>query len=505
MSERIATSRSGAPTAFRGAIALHSAYDPVAEADRYAAALAIQEKTTILILIEPALGYLTGALRRRFPGRRLIAVHCSSFYDPATLVETADAEWRPGQDTDSNAFLETQIKDWEAARTQVIEWRPAIAAYGEAAAEAFRAVSTFLRRCSANDDTNRAFGRRWLRNALRNAGTAERELAPEPGDAPVVVARGLVARHPGAGAAPGAGPAAGPSLERHAESIAAARREGRCTVIAVSSAAEALLAAGIPPDLAVASDGGGWATFHLFSAARSTLPLAATLTAQVPSALFTGPILAIADGSAWQSLLLSSFGRSFLVAPQRGTVTATAIDLALAITSGPVYVAGLDLANQGLRTHARPYALDRFREDAASRFVPAYGAAYERERMIRSSSAMGVYAAWFADRAERYAPRIRTLGAAHPALSNFPRADRIESAGDREPRFRVRPLGAPAAPAVRYATALAALTGGLARGNEAIEQELGALLLGADFEDIKPDERRAAVADAVRTAAAGIA
>ncbi len=487
MSERIATARSGAPTAYRGSIALHSSYDPVAEADRYAAALAVSEKTSILILIEPALGYLTGALRRRFPSHRLIAVHCSSFFDPAGLAERADAEWRPGQDVDCAAFLETQIKDREAERTQVIEWRPATAAYGEAARDAFRAVSDFLRRCSANESTTRAFGRRWLRNALRNAGTAERELAPEPGDAPIVVV------------------GAGPSLEDQADEIATARLAGRCTVIAVSSATSALLSAGIRPDLVVASDGGGWATFHLFPSARSALPLAASVTAQVPSAFASVPILPIADGSAWQRILLSRFDRSFFVAPQRGTVTATAIDLALALTGGPVYVAGLDLASRGIRTHARPYALDRFREDSAHRFVPEYSAAFERDLMIRASSAMDVYASWFADRAERYSLRIRTLGSANPALARFKRTDRIEEAGSRRPRFLVRPLGAPAEPRARYAAALTALMEELANGETPLEEELGSLLLGSDFADIPADEKRTAVADAVRTAAAGIA
>lgn len=411
MTERLATARNGAPTAYLGNIALHSAYDPVAEADRFVASLEVAENIRFFILVEPCLGYLTASLRRRFPASRILALHCSPFFKSSVLAAVSDAEWNPGEPEEMETFLEDNLEDWEAAHAQVVEWRPAITAYGKAARDTFLAIASFLKRAAANENTVRAFGRRWLRNAVRNCVNIESSLTLISGDASVVVA------------------GAGPGLEEQTDEIAKARSTFPCPVIAVSSAVSALLFRGIVPDLVVTSDGGGWATFHLFDAARSRLPIAAALVAQLPSTLASQPVLTIADGSVWQRVLLASAGHPFITSPQRGTVTATAIDLAMAATRGTVFIAGMDLSNRDLRTHSRPYALDRFREREASRFKPEYGAAYERSGMIRDSSALDVYASWFAGRDAGYTSRLAALGSIHPALGSIRRCDRIEEGG----------------------------------------------------------------------------
>jgi hypothetical protein len=494
MTERLAKARNGAPTAYLGNIALHSAYDPVAEADRFVASLEVAENVRFFILVEPCLGYLTASLRRRFPDARILALHCSPFFKSSALAAVADAEWNPEEPMEMATFLEDNLEDWEAAHAQVIEWRPAIAAYGEAARDTFHAIASFLKRAAANEATVRAFGRRWLRNAVRNSVNIERAITLISGDAPVVVA------------------GAGPGLEEQTDEIARARACFPCPVIAVSSAVGALLFRGIIPDLVVTSDGGGWATFHLFDAARSRLPIAAALVAQLPSTLTSQPILTIADGSVWQRVLLASAGHPFVTAPQRGTVTATAIDLAMAATTGTVFVAGMDLASRDLRTHSRPYALDRFRECEASRFKPEYGAAYERSGMIRNSSALDIYASWFAGRDASYTGRLAALGAIHPALASIRHTDRIEEGGKLSLRMEGVHSENALGPRQRRSAAIGALLAALESGTGGgrLEKELTALLLGGPdpahnaAHNAARDAKLKVLRDAVLNAAAGL-
>jgi hypothetical protein len=118
----------------------------------------------------------------------------------------------------------------------------------------------------------------------------------------------------------------------------------------------------------------------------------------------------MSDGSFWQNYLLRSLGIPFINLIQRGTVTASALDLALALTGGGVFIAGTDFSHRDILTHARPYAFDRLREEWADRFSPAYSQSWDRARSIAASGSHGIYAAWFKQRLEACPKRLFTLG-----------------------------------------------------------------------------------------------
>jgi hypothetical protein len=179
----------------------------------------------------------------------------------------------------------------------------------------------------------------------------------------------------------------------------------------------ALLTGGVVPDLALSTDGGGWALLHLYEALRRPpeTGFAAALCAALPSQMAALPWLPLGDGSLWQNLLLEGAGCPRLNFPQRGTVTASALDLAFALTSGPVYIAGTDLACRDLRTHSRPYAFDRLMEDGASRLSPAYSRAFTRA--AGASGSHGIYADWFRRHLDSYPARLFSLGSNNPVFS----------------------------------------------------------------------------------------
>jgi len=194
--------------------------------------------------------------------------------------------------------------------------------------------------------------------------------------------------------------------------------------MAVSSSVPALKAGNLFPDLVISTDGGNWANFHLYDLFRAgsggrcgnAFPLAAALSAALPSQCSRFPILPISDGSLWQTLVLKELGLPFMILPQRGTVSASAVDLAFALTKGDVYVAGIDLASRDIRSHSRPYSLDRFLEEKEGRLNPVYSQSYSRSAMLKAGGSFDIYASWFEKQLASYPKRLHPLGKNNPVF-----------------------------------------------------------------------------------------
>ncbi|MDR2662524.1 MAG: DUF115 domain-containing protein [Treponema sp.] len=401
MIERLVPGKNGY-TVYAGDTALHSRYNPRLEAEKYAASLNLEKSYRCFILMEPGLDYLGSVLRRRFPRAAVITLHCSAFFADKKLrllcgggepEEAPALSWDPLSGEGLEPFLERTVTA-DARAIRLVEWRPSVHAYGTAYLELAGRTVECIRRINAGALTVRNFGRRWLKNALRNLPLFRHPVRVRRGTGPVAVC------------------AAGPSLEEALDLIIRWRDSSPPLVIAVSSAVPALLYRGITPDLVIATDGGGWALFHLYGGFRpdkgAQFVLTAGLTAALPSQAERSRALILCDGTLWQELLLGS--RPFLRLPQRGTVSASALDLALSLSTGKVYLAGLDLTHRDLRTHARPYVFETALDRSSCRFRPYYSRAFEREEMIRNSGAQDIYAAWFRTYLGSFPKRIFTLG-----------------------------------------------------------------------------------------------
>jgi len=263
--------------------------------------------------------------------------------------------------------------------------------YGSAYLALVEESAAFIKRSDANARTLNAFGKRWFRNFLRNLGIIRSVLCPAPLSLPFLVA------------------GAGPSLEDAFPFIQ--QRRASLFVLAVSSAAAALKAADIKPNMIIATDGGQWAAFHLLDCFRGkNIPLAAVLTAALPSQCARLPVLPLCDGSRWQTLILKEFKIPFITLPQRGTVSASALDLAFALTGGNIVISGIDLANNGIRSHARPYSFDRFLEEKAGRTNPVYSQAFRRSSLLKAGGSFEIYASWFEKQLAAYPRRLFSLG-----------------------------------------------------------------------------------------------
>ncbi|MDR0553679.1 MAG: DUF115 domain-containing protein [Treponema sp.] len=422
MFERLTAAKDGSLTVLAGGKALHSRYDPAGEAERYLDTLENLEDARFFVLIEPCLGYVIPVLRKNYPTAKIVSLHVSDFFASNPGAGTYEASWSPGAEKNIQDFLEAEIPDTEAAAVRIIEWRPAMTVYGGAYLNLLKETIDFIKRIDANVRTIRGFGRRWFRNCLRNAGIIRRALLRLPASRQSV---------------PWIVTGAGPSLEEAIPLIKKLREQKGGRVLAASSSAPALAAANVKPDMIISTDGGSWALFHLYESVRkwgkASPALAACIWAALPSQYGDVPIFPIGDGSLWQGIILETVlavlspetgrgfdqdsGRpAFGVFPQRGTVTASAVDLALSLTSGPVFLAGMDLAHRDIKSHAKPYAFDRLQEETAGRFAPRYSQTFARSERIAASGSNGIYAAWFKRQLADYPERLFSLGNNNPVF-----------------------------------------------------------------------------------------
>jgi hypothetical protein len=406
MRERLVPTGSGAPTVYAGEQALHSRYNPRLEAEKYINALAFRENIHFFILIEPGMGYMVPVLRKNNPQAKIITLHVSDFFinreSGGDQTLGADAVWGPGRDISVQQFLEEQIPDMEARFIALIEWQPSQAAYGKEYLRLLSETVDFIKRVDANTKTVRGFGRRWFKNVFKNLKVFQQVLVPVQSSIPVVIT------------------GAGPSLEEAIPLIREWKKDDALGILAASSSTEALAAGGILPDLIISTDGGGWAPVHLRGGLRKKPPaLTVTLNAALPSQCGDLPILVLSDGSMWQDLVLKSMAIPFVSLFSRGTVSASALDLALILTRGEVFITGMDLSNRDLRTHARPYSFNRILEFQASRFHPLYSETFVRAKAIANSGSHGIYAAWFSRQMAAYPERLRTLGNNNPVFNSL--------------------------------------------------------------------------------------
>jgi hypothetical protein len=395
----ISPSRSGMPTCAAFGIWLHSRYDPEREARRIAVAEIGSSHPSHVLVLGPCLDYLSLVLREILPGARILSVQYSALFSGLSRGRP-DAEWDPGSGINLESFLDATLDEDAISGVAVLEWEPATQAFPEEALAARKAARASLDRLASSAATVKVSGKRWITNACASFLLAERCLMPRKSTTPVLVA------------------AAGPSLGSSIRDIS--RLRDRLIVITVSSALSACRASGLEPDLVLSTDGGYWSRHHLYNLAVRPLPLAAPLTA-LPSASIYGhaSILLLDQSSFVERELLPVMGPSLTV-PPHGTVSGTAIHVALRMSDGPIIVAGLDLASYGDLEHARPHAFDAFLSASVSRLAPLEGSAWWRssessplvleEKPWRSSRSLMAYASALALDARPYTGRLFRLG-----------------------------------------------------------------------------------------------
>ncbi len=223
-----------------------------------------------------------------------------------------------------------------------------------------QAVEEIGPRRRVNMATLSRFGRLWVRNLARNLSSiAEAE------DVGV-----LRERFEGI---PALLLAAGPSLDEVLPQMEELRR--RCLIIAVDTAAGALISSGHAPDIVVVVDPQYWNTRHLDAAAGREELLSRSILVSESSThptVFRLPVLRLFMGGSLfplgEYLEAAVGGRVKLGAG--GSVATTAWDLASFIGARRIYTAGLDLGFPEGRTHYAGGFFERLLHSVSDRLTP---------------------------------------------------------------------------------------------------------------------------------------
>jgi hypothetical protein len=410
---------------------LHSRYNPQLEARRYIDALKINDDVNCFILIEPGMGYMIPVLQEKRPGSKIVVLHADARFRELPGAVNTEAVWyKGGGGPGVQEFLEAEVPS--GARVRIVEWRPGLNVYGEIVLELVRESAEFVKRLEAGRRTDAFFGKRWARNFFRNIALFQNTLKYKKMDIPIVIT------------------GSGPSLEAVLPRIKAVR-EG-VFVLAASSSLLALATGGITPDMVISTDGGGWALTHLYSFFRLHTPktqlLALSLCAAAPSQCSGIHLLPMNDGSLWQNMALNAIGLPSVSIPQRGTVTASALELALEISNGGIFLAGMDLSVCGIRSHARPNGFDHLFFGCASRLQPVYTQYFYRLSGIKDGGSLDVYAAWFKTRLGSFPKRVFSLGGNHEVFNSIARENPF--AGNGSGRVRAEDYFEPVKQAVSH-------------------------------------------------------
>jgi hypothetical protein len=405
---RFEIAASGIETASLSGRALHSTRDPLREARRFLDER-LKADPSGFIVLGSCLGYIESAIEERFPALPRYSIQ----YDDAFRgreVDSVKEYWYPGSSEGLESFLLRRLDPADLDGLCILDWPPAAQAYPEQAARCLASVKKAVLTMNGSANALQAFGPACMLNAARSAAFGRRYLKLKPAS----LSQAIVIA------------ASGPSLEDSLPEL----RENRSSyfLVALSSAARALSHSGIRPDLIVSSDPGYWAGLHLAGLPWNDVALAFPLSARVPrDILESWPLAAIMGGSGFEASLAASLSLPAIALPESGTVAATALDLALRLSSGPVAFCGLDLSSQDIRSHCRPHAFDHFIQGAACRLSPAYSTAFSREAGsekkggYRISPQLSTYASYFARVAQRE-ERVCALPCAAPGMAPFRKA-----------------------------------------------------------------------------------
>ncbi len=381
--------RDGSETCLCDGKLLHSKYAPKNEAQKFVSTIEADFFPACVAVLEPALSYCAPFLRTRFPNATLVAIRFSDDFSKTDFLWDKTIQ---SNDSLSDALFDF-LGEEKLCSTLFVDWIPSRSAFKTESIFSWQKIKDAVLKARSVLLTREFFSRRWLMNvaifAARIKNTSKIECFGN--ETPIVIA------------------CSGPSLLDAIPFLKKNRKN--VFLIAVSSAIFPLLEEKIEPDLALSTDGGYWAKKHLDILIKKEIPLALTLEGAAPKKLFKKQIVPLCydDGSNFERNLLKRLGVNAVLAKRNGTVSGTALFLALSITNGEIFFAGLDQESAQGKQHAEPNALEKINALSDFRLKPKE----TRTTSARffSEQSLSIYRAWFSSQKNPEMKRVFRISA----------------------------------------------------------------------------------------------
>ncbi len=382
-------SKTGKKTALCCNKYIHSGIDPVREAEKYLLArFNPSDPPGVIILIFPGLNYLYGQIRKHFPHSRIIILHLNrELYDHSVVdkYEKNDSLWYPECGIPLKTFLYDKISETDIKSLVTISWEPVIKAFPDQAKTISSIAAQVLTEYNSNINTTSYFGKKCIKNIIRNITALENIVSIRKIQKPVVIT------------------GSGPSLEK---SIPLLRKTyTNIFLVALSSSCSILKHYGITPDIILTTDPGYYASVHLDYSIDQELVLSSPLSANFGKSC-KNPFLLINQGTFIEEYFLGNIKLPFLKLNPNGTVAGSALFLASHITEMPVIMAGIDFCSEDIKTHCMPHSFERFMNSNACRYNPVLDKYYNQaiynypdklsaDSRYRISGQLSAYSGWF--------------------------------------------------------------------------------------------------------------
>ena len=331
------TSKKGSLTFTYNGNLIHSSYDPLKEAEKYINIHLkdIKTRPPVFLIVYPGLNYIYDILSVKYSSSRFVVIHSSEdiFSRISSKYSDNASVWHPGKKQDLTAFLRNEIREIELKGLQILNWAPVSSALKEACSFIDSSVSGIIREYNGNINTLNYFGKRYFKNVIKNVLSLKRTVSFSKTEKPVVIT------------------SSGPSLEKSADFIRKNRKS--IFLLSLSSSLTFLLENNIEPDLFLTTDPGFYSSYHTKKINNSAVPAAVPLTSYHFN-FNDKPFFLLNQNTLHEKLLLRSFPLKMHSVLQNGTVSGTALDLALSLTDYPVFYAGLDFCSSDIKSHCSP-------------------------------------------------------------------------------------------------------------------------------------------------------
>lgn len=392
MAIEFSLAKNGEKTCSLNGLFFHSKYNPQNEGNIFAQGIEADFSPTVIILISPALGYCAQPLRQRFPHTKLVAVEFTrEFSEARSLFD----EYFVVEEENSHEVCEKiffSMGEEKIFLSLPVFWAPSAKIFAEKVQKFLPTLRQLYELTKTAVATRSNFAKVWLKNSFRFFITAKNPILPKKTNLPVLIT------------------ASGTTLEKSIEAIG--RYKNCFFIIALSSAVEVLLENQITPDLILTTDGGFWAKMHLNpkKILDKKIPVAMSCESAVfGSLLEKNPIVPLDYGDDCCKLFAcTDFPR--MKAMRNGTVSGTAVDFALKLTSSTLFVCGMDLSTEsyrgkmGVPAHTLPNNLEAQNEVYDHRLKPM------STRLFASSAgsahSLEIYARWFEQLPKKEKSRI---------------------------------------------------------------------------------------------------
>ena len=330
-------SKEGVKTVKANGLFLHSSYAPLKEAERFVQSQKPPFEPEYIVITEPALSYCVPYLRKKFSNAKIGAIrYCTEFSNQDSdfdFVFTSNNVINL-KNTLLNYFTEENLFS-----VFFISWPASEKAFSEENKIAWNQIKEALYTAKTLLITRQFFEKKWLINTANFVKYANNFYALKKSNSPVFVA------------------ASGPSLKDILPLLKTI--QSKFIIIALSSAISVLLHNGITPDFCINTDGGYWAGEHLKKLLDTSLPLALSCEAYCKKSILQNSKIIPLNYSDGMSLeLCKNTNIPFIKASRNGTVSGTALELALNLTDSKVYFTGLDLCSQNGFQHTQPNELE---------------------------------------------------------------------------------------------------------------------------------------------------